>query len=117
MTKKTLPFLSGFMIGIVNSLFGAGGGMVAVPMLKKIGFNQKQAQCNAIAVILPITILSAGLYIYKGYTDIPSALPYIPGGIIGAIIGTIIIKKISPVWLKRIFGGFMVYAGCRLLFK
>ncbi|MBQ8649316.1 MAG: sulfite exporter TauE/SafE family protein [Clostridia bacterium] len=115
--SKLLPAVSGFAIGAVNSLLGAGGGMIAVPILKKLGFDQKEAQCNAIAVILPITVLSAGLYIYKGYADISTALPYIPGGIVGAILGTIILKKISPKWLKRIFGGFMVYAGIRLLFK
>jgi len=37
--------------------------------------------------------------------------------LIGALLGTYFLKKISPVWLKRIFGGFMVYAGVRLLLK
>ncbi len=37
------------------------------------------------------------------------------GGIAGSLLGTLIMKKISPKWLKRIFGGFMIYAGARLL--
>ncbi len=108
---------SGLLIGGINGLLGAGGGMIAVPMLKKAGLEQKEAHANAVAVILPITVLSAVLYIIKGYVGIPDALPYVPTGIIGSVLGTMILKKISPVWLKRIFGAFMVYAGVRLLLK
>lgn len=118
LNKKSLfTAASGLAIGAVNGLLGAGGGMLAVPFLKKLGFEQKQAHANAIAVILPITVLSAALYIYKGYVGISDALIYMPTGIIGSVIGTVLLKKISPLWLKRIFGGFMVYAGVRLLLR
>ena len=107
----------GISIGLVNGLLGAGGGMLAVPLLKNTGFEQKEAQENAIAVILPISVLSASLYLLRDYVNIADALPYIPTGLIGAVIGTIIIKKISPNLLKKLFGGFMIYAGIRLLLK
>ena len=117
-SKKNLTTAaSGLLIGGINGLLGAGGGMIAVPMLKKAGLEQKEAHANAVAVILPISVLSAVLYIIKGYVGIPDALPYVPTGIIGSVLGTVILKKISPVWLKRIFGTFMVYAGVRLLLK
>ncbi|MBQ2237286.1 MAG: sulfite exporter TauE/SafE family protein [Clostridia bacterium] len=107
----------GISIGLVNGLLGAGGGMLAVPLLKNTGFEQKEAQENAIAVILPISVLSASLYLLRDYVNIADALPYIPTGLIGAVIGTVIIKKISPNLLKKLFGGFMIYAGIRLLLK
>lgn len=107
----------GISIGLINGLLGAGGGMLTVPLLKNMGFEQKEAQENAIAVILPISVLSASLYLLRDYVNITDALPYIPTGLIGAVIGTIIIKKISPNLLKKLFGGFMIYAGIRLLFK
>lgn len=107
----------GISIGLVNGLLGAGGGMLAVPLLKNTGFEQKEAQENAIAVILPISVLSASLYLLRDYVNITDALPYIPTGLIGAVIGTVIIKKISPNLLKKLFGGFMIYAGIRLLLK
>ena len=116
-SKKYLLALSGFSIGVINGLFGAGGGMIAVPLLKKLGFPQKEAHINAVAIILPISILSTFLYLYKDYVNISLALPFIPSGLLGAVIGTYILKKISPVLLKRIFGGFMIYAGIRLLLK
>lgn len=115
--RNLLIAVSGLAIGAVNGLLGAGGGMIAVPLLKKLELEQKSAHANAVAIILPISILSAVLYLIKGYVNIADALPYIPAGIIGAIIGTYFLKKISPVWLKRFFGGFMIYAGIRLLVK
>lgn len=109
--------LFGVLIGAVNGLFGAGGGMLAVPLLKKTGFEQKEAHANAIAVIVPITVASAIMYLARGNVRFYDALIYLPTGILGALLGTLCLKKISAVWLKRIFGAFMVYAGIRLLFK
>ena len=72
---------------------------------------------NAVAVILPVTVFSAVLYTVKGYVTIKQALPFIPTGILGAFLGAWFIKKISPEFLKKIFGGFMIYAGIRLLLR
>ena len=114
---KLMPLAFGGLIGIVNGLFGAGGGMVAVPLLKKMGFSQTDAHANAVAVILPITVVSAILYIIKDYINLSDALTYIPTGVVGSFLGTLILKKISPVYLKKIFGFFMIYAGIRLLIR
>lgn len=109
--------LYGIAVGIVNGMFGAGGGMLAVPLLKKAGLSQKEAHANAIAVIVPITVISAAVYLLRGNVKVNDALIFLPTGIIGALLGTYCLKKLSPLWLKRIFGGFMVYAGVRLLMK
>ena len=115
--KKLLIAFSGTGIGFLNGLLGAGGGMIAVPILKHLSLSQKEAHANAVAVILPITILSAILYLINGYVTLKESLIYIPTGIIGSLIGAELLKKISPLWLKRIFSFFMLYAGVRLLFK
>ena len=116
--KKNLKLaLSGVAVGAVNGMFGAGGGMLTVPLLKKSGLSQREAHANAVAVILPVSVLSTVFYVVRGSVNIADSLPFIPTGLLGAYIGTVIIKRISPVWLKRIFGGFMIYAGARLLFK
>ena len=109
--KGVLTAGAGLAIGIINGLLGAGGGMIAVPLLQKLGLDRKQAHANAVAVILPITVLSAVLYLVNGYVSVKDSLIFIPGGIAGSLLGTFIMRKISSVWLKRIFGGFMIYAG------
>lgn len=109
--------VQGIAVGLVNGVFGAGGGMLAVPLLKKSGLDQKSAHANAVAVILPITVISAILYILKGKVALSDSFTYIPTGLIGAVIATFALKKISNKWLRRIFGVFMIYAGIRLLIK
>ena len=112
-----VDFGIGSIIGFINGIFGAGGGMIAVPFLIKKGFEQKDAQRNAIAVILPISVISVLLYIQKKKVGLFDAVPYLPTGIIGAFVGTCLLSKISPKLLKGIFGGFMIYAGVRLLIR
>lgn len=116
--SKTLALNIAFgsLIGAVNGFLGAGGGLVCVPLLMKTGIDRKSSHANAVAVIFPITLVSAISYLLQGRVRITDVLIYIPGGLIGAWLGTIIMKKISPVWIRRIFGVFMIWAGWRLMF-
>ncbi|MBR7132931.1 MAG: sulfite exporter TauE/SafE family protein [Clostridia bacterium] len=116
-SRGLITAAAGLAIGVVNGLLGAGGGMIAVPLLKKMGLEQREAHANAVAIILPISIVSAVLYLIKDYVKISDAIPFIPTGLLGAFIGTLILKKIKPSWLKRIFAVFMLYAGIRLLLR
>ncbi len=115
-SKLAVPF-GGFLIGFANSLFGAGGGIIAVPVLKKSGLSKRESHANAVAVILPVSLLSAILYLTEGKVQLSDASPYILTGLIGSVLGTVILNKISPRLLKRIFGIFIIYAGIRLLTK
>lgn len=115
--KTRYKIISGFLIGLINSLIGACGGIITVAALKKDGMNQKEAHANAIAVILPLSIISAVFYIFRGFTDIKSTLIFIPGGIIGAVAGGILLSKIPQKTLKKIFALFVVWAGIRMMIK
>ncbi|MBR7071349.1 MAG: sulfite exporter TauE/SafE family protein [Clostridia bacterium] len=107
----------GAAIGFINGFLGAGGGMLAVPLLRGTGLSQKEAHANAVAVILPITALSAGIYLWRGQVAFSQAAVYMPAGLAGAWLGTGLMQKISGEWLRRIFGGLMIYAGVRLLLR
>ncbi len=107
----------GIIVGLVNGVFGAGGGMIAVPLLKSQGLKQKDAHANAVAVILPITVLSAILYLARGNVVISDSLAYIPTGLIGSVIATFALQRFSNKWLQKIFALFMIYAGGRLLMR
>jgi len=106
---------SGMAVGFVNGIFGAGGGMIAVPLLKKSGLSQKQAHANAVAVILPITVISAILYLVKGNVTLHDSWIFIPTGLMGSVIATFVLQKTSNKVLQKIFAAFMIYAGVRLL--
>lgn len=113
--KKAKIYLSGIAIGFINAVFGAGGGMIAVPLLRSMGISQKQAQATAISVIFPLSVITAAVYLKHGYVTFSDALPFVPFGVLGAIIGTKIFKNISNSFLKKVFALFMLWAGIRMI--
>ncbi len=110
-------FLAGLCIGVVNVTLGAGGGMLTVPLYKRMGMEQKEAQINAVATILPITFISAVIYILNGSVNISDTYIYLLPGLAGSILGTFVIKKTSNNILTVIFALFMIWAGVRLFLK
>lgn len=115
-SKWLLP-LGGVLTGFLNGLFGAGGGMSAVPILKSSGLDTNKAHANSVAVIVPLSTFSATLYLLNGAVRISDALPYIPSGLIGSAVGALLLHKIPSKWLRRIFGIFVLWAGIRLLIR
>ena len=68
--RKALLAVCGAVIGAINGLFGAGGGMLAVPVLTYVaGLSEKKAHATAIAVILPLCAVGAAVYAAKGGYD------------------------------------------------
>lgn len=114
---KKIIALGGLGAGLINGLLGTGGGMVAVPALERGGMQPRQAHSSSIAVILPLSAVSAWLYLSGGHVSVQDALPYIPGGIAGALIGGWLMRSISPELLRRVFGGFALWAGLRLILR
>ncbi len=115
--KPVKKFFTGIAIGVVNVTLGAGGGMLTVPLYKKMGMDQKQAQINTVATILPITLVSAALYLLGDKVHFSDAVPYLLPGLAGSITGTFVIKKVSNKILTVIFALFMLWAGVRMFLK
>ncbi len=93
----------GVAVGAANSLFGGGGGMIAVPLLQRTGFEEKQAHATAILLILPISFLSFLLYVWRGVYDssvlIPTALGVTAGGALGAaLLGKLPVKIVNLIF-------------------
>ena len=118
MCKKTwfIYGLSGAAAGLINGLFGAGGGMVLVPMLIKFcKVEDKKAFSSAISIILPLSLVS--LFVYGKNNNFPfyESLPYLLGGLGGGFLGGILFKKTSVKFLHKFFGLIILWGGFRLL--
>ena len=114
MKNRAFYIRMGFFCGILNGLFGAGGGMVAAPMLKT-KLKAHKAHATSIAIILPLSAFSALLYYLNGDFSFQAALPYLPLGLCGALIGTKLLRKIRPKLLRRLFGVLILLSAVRLL--
>ncbi|MCH5191903.1 MAG: sulfite exporter TauE/SafE family protein [Oscillospiraceae bacterium] len=115
--KNIKKFAAGIAIGAVNVILGAGGGMLTVPLYRKLGMDQKQSQINAVATILPITVISACIYLLNENVSFLDAGVYIIPGLLGSVAGTFLIKKASNKILTVIFALFMIWAGARMFLK
>lgn len=112
---RFLNIAGGGAAGLVNGLLGSGGGMVAVPTLERSGVEANRAHATSVAVMLPLSAVSAFFYLRSGSTALADALPYIPGGIAGSLLGVLLLRRIRPQLLRRIFGGVAVWSGLRIL--
>lgn len=118
MIKKT-PMLTsiGFFAGIVNGLFGSGGGTILVLSLVFISkIVDHKAHATAIAIILPLTIISSFIYIKYEIPSMQIALYAALGSMSGAYIGSKLLNKLSISFLRKLFGFVMIIAAIRMVF-
>ena len=116
-TNWTKFVVAGALAGILNGLFGAGGGLVLVPLLIGwIKLEEKQAFATSVAIILPLSVVSYLLFCQNDGDVWPQALPYLLGGILGGILSTTLFRRISSVWLHRLFGILILYGGIKAVF-
>ena len=88
-----------------------GGGTAAF----RLGVQGKKSHATALMVIVPLSLVSAVLYLAEERVTLADALPWLPGSLLGAYMGSRLLPKISTGWLKLCFGGLMLWGGLRLL--
>ena len=90
--------------------------MVVVPLLCLAGkLSQKEAHATAIAVILPLSIVSGVVYILSGNYELSIGLPVGIAFVIGGVVGSFLLKKLPDKILGVVFGVLMIVGGVRLL--
>ena len=116
-THIFLKICAGFTAGLINGLFGGGGGMIVVPSLKYLlGYKAASAHATAIAVILPLSVLSGVFYTVFGNCEWYAAAFVTLGVTLGGATGAFLLKKLSSTPLTLIFSAVMAAAGVKMLF-
>lgn len=107
--------LCGAFAGLCNGAFGSGGGMIAVPVLLNMGLSPKKAHATAIAIVLPMTVVSIWKYLAFGRTDISTLAIVCAGGVAGACVGAMLIKRLPDRLIRYVFGVFMIITALRMV--
>lgn len=106
----------GLITGLISGLFGAGGGMILVPVFTFINkLDEKEARSTSIFCILPIVAISCIIYGRNKYIDWNIGIKSAIGGMIGAIIGTTLLKKLNNQVLKILFTAFLLFVSIRMV--
>lgn len=108
--------LAGLGAGAVNGLFGAGGGMVLVPLLTLLtSMEAKAVFPSSISIILPICLVSLTFTAMTGQIPWQEAIPYLIGSAVGGLLAGLWGKKIPVKWLHRGLGILILWGGFRYL--
>lgn len=116
MKTKAKTAIAGAIAGTVNGLFGAGGGMLLVPLLTAMtDLEEEDVFPASVSIIFPICIVSLSIYATAGPLPWADAFPYLLGGLAGGFIAGLTGNKIPVKWLHRILGILILWGGYRYL--
>ena len=117
MLKKTALVAGGVVAGFINGFLGGGGGVVIVSLLLTVlQLEQKKAQAPALLIILPLTVVSAVVYLLSGNVDWHTVLWTTLGVVAGGLLGALLLKKLKGNAVKMIFALILILGGVKMFF-
>ena len=109
---------AGFFAGVISSLLGVGGGIIKVPVMHLVmGVPMKAAIATSTLMIALTAATGAFIYQYHGNLQPFIIAPLIIGMVIGSRIGVELTKRARGVWLRRIFGIFLLCVAILMFLK
>ena len=110
--------------GIINGLIGTGGGIIlyfALKLQAKLNKNNddaiKDIMANIIAVVVPMSIVSSVAYMIRDEIKYAELVPYLSAAVAGGLVGALLLNKIKPKIIRKIFALMIIYAGVQMMFK
>nr|WP_321353285.1 sulfite exporter TauE/SafE family protein [uncultured Methanoregula sp.] len=105
-----------FIVSIIFSMFGQGGGSLYTPILFLLGYATLTSISTSLVLNL-ITALSASIVYYRSkLVDVKFALWFVPGICLGAFLGGVAAAYINPAILMWLFVIFLIGAGGRMIY-
>ncbi|MGB8580754.1 MAG: sulfite exporter TauE/SafE family protein [Candidatus Sulfotelmatobacter sp.] len=107
-----------FGAGTLSGLLGIGSGamkVLAMDQAMRIPFKVSTTTSNFMIGVTAAA--SAGIYLSRGYIDPGLSMPVMLGVLAGSLLGTRVLVKTHPKWLRRIFSVVIVVLGSEMLYK
>ena len=111
--RATAPvLLTGAAAGFLAGLFGVGGGLVIVPaLMAALGMDQRRAAATSLAAIVLTAAVGSVSYGLRGQVHPLAAAVLVAGSLVGAQIGTRLLRRLPAAalpWIFVAFVGFVV---------
>ncbi len=108
--------IGAFILAIVASMFGFGGGPFMVPLMTVVlGLPMYLVVGSSLLAILFNTLMSSMRHYQFGNFDLTFFLIMFPAAILAGFIAPQIAKRVSPLWVKRIAVVGLALLGLSLL--
>ena len=117
--KNTVSLIiAGGCAGAVAGLFGAGGGLVLIPLLTLLtDLSENEIFPASLSVILPVCLVTLAVTSFMADISWMDALPYLPGSALGGILAGRYGHRIPVKWLHRGLGILILWGGFRYLWQ
>lgn len=111
--KKNIKFIIfGIISGIINGFFGAGAGLVLIPLMTQVGkLDAKKAHATTLSCVLFMCICGSFVYFANNVIDFKLILMCSIGSIIGSFIGTKLLSKLKNNIIDLMFSLVLIAAG------
>lgn len=119
--KKRIPIGTGgaFLIGVVSSLVGIGGGTFTVPLLMVLGFETKNATATSAFIVTFISLSGFLGYLGFGFETLDLRVLLYAGAaaFIGAQVGSrIFFRRASSKMIEKLFAAVLLLVAGKLLY-
>ena len=103
-------------VGFISSVLGIGGGIIHMPfMVMVLKFPPHIAAATSLFILSWSSLIGAGTHFILGHFAWQMAVALAVGGALGAQFGATICRRITPVYLIKLFAVAMVLIGLRLV--
>lgn len=109
---------AGLLVGVMTGFFGVGGGFLIVPALVLVlGFPMRLAVGTSLVIIAINSGAGVLAHLRTGGFDLPLALLFIAGGLIGASFGGRLAGRVDEARLSRAFAVLVALVGLYLIVR
>ena len=110
----------GLFSGVINGLFGSGGGVAIVLCLWYLAKGElrdrREVFANVTAIILPVSLASSLVYLNMSPPKLSDAVPVGVAALVGGAVGGLLLGRLNISALKRIFAILMLVSGLVMIF-
>lgn len=116
--RTRFGFLASGFAGLVSGLLGVGGGIMKVPIMSlAMDMPLKSATATSNFMMGATAAASAGVYFARGSIDPLIAGPVATGVLLGATVGSKLLRKIQARSLKLAFMAMLLLVATQMLLK
>ena len=111
--KKIIILIGvGLVGGVINGLFGAGAGLLLVPLIKLVGkIDEKKTHATTLSCVMLMCVVNAIVFFINKQIDFGLTLWCLIGSLIGAIVGTFLLQKFKNKIISLIFSCILILSG------
>lgn len=112
-TKQTMILIGvGVVGGVINGLFGAGAGLLLVPLIKLVTqLDEKKVHATTLSCVMIMCVVNSIVFLVNKQINFELVGWCLIGSLIGAVTGTVLLQKFKNKIISLIFSCMLIVAG------